>query len=78
MSHYSHRGCQRSGVGPYVRGPIQLITEWAAIFPEIEPKALAEAWVKMEDHIEAPGGKAWAKVRGPMGATHMHLEEMGR
>ena len=62
---------------PYVRGPIQLIKEWAAIFPKIEPRALAEAWVKMEDHVEAPKGKAWARVRGPMGATHMHLEEMG-
>ena len=62
---------------PYVRGPIQLIKEWAAIFPKIEPKALAEAWVKMEDHVEAPKGKAWARVRGPMGATHMHLAEMG-
>ena len=28
---------------PYVRGPTQLIKEWANIFSKIEPRALAEA-----------------------------------
>ena len=38
---------------PYVRGPVQLIKEWAAIFPKIGPRALTEAWANMEDNIEA-------------------------
>ena len=61
---------------PYVRGPTQLIKEWAAMFPNISPRALCEAWVKMEDHVEEGGGRAWARVKGPMGATHMHLADI--
>ena len=62
---------------PYVRGPMQVFKHWAAISPKIEPKALEEAWNQMEQHVLQPGGKAWARVKGPMAATFMHLREIG-
>ena len=31
----------------------------------------------MEQHIDAPGGKPWARVKGTMAATYLHLKEMG-
>ena len=43
----------------------------------IEPTALTEAWANMEDNLEAPGGKPWSRVKGLMGATYMHLRDMG-
>ena len=61
---------------PYVRGPTQLIKELAAIYPNIGPKALTEAWANMEDNIEA-GARPWSRVKALMGATYMHLQEMG-
>ena len=39
--------------------------------------ALKEAWTQMEKHINSPGGKPWARVKGPMGAVYMHLKEIG-
>ena len=62
---------------PYIRGPMQVFKHWAAISAKIEPNALQEAWQKMEQHVFTLGGKAWARVKGPMAATFMHLREMG-
>ena len=62
---------------PDARGPTQLIKQWAAFFPRIEPGALTEAWANMKDNLEAAGAKPWARVKGPMGATYLHLKEMG-
>ena len=56
---------------------MQVVKHWAALSPRIEPSALKEAWDKMEAHIMSPGGKPWARVKGPMAATFMHLREMG-
>ena len=61
----------------YVRGPIQVFKHWAAISAKIAPQALCEAWTKMEKHVDAPGGKPWARVKGPMAATYLHLKEIG-
>ena len=62
---------------PYIKGPMQVFKHWAAISPRIEPKALKEAWTKMEAHVLSPGGNPWARVKGPMAATFLHLKEMG-
>ena len=62
---------------PYIRGPLRVFKHWAAVSTRIEPKALQEAWTKIEDDINSPGGKPWARVKGPMAATYLHLKEMG-
>ena len=54
-----------------------MFKHWAAISSRIEPSALREAWTKMEAHIMSPGVKPWARVKGPIAATFLHLKEMG-
>ena len=61
---------------PYVRGPIQVLKKLADANPSIEPEGLKQAWDKMEEHMEDPKGKPWARVRGPESATYFPLKEI--
>eukprot|EP00973_Karenia_brevis_P095427 12427265-Karenia_brevis.AAC.1 len=60
---------------PWIMGPVNTIMHMIQIINAWDGEVGRE-WIKsLWDPRHAP--HPWARVKGPMGATHMHLMEMG-
>ena len=58
----------------YVRGSTKVVIEWRRLAPQVALLTLTRAWAAMGLHTA--GGNSWTTVTGPMGVTHLHLQEI--
>eukprot|EP00973_Karenia_brevis_P027359 3772437-Karenia_brevis.AAC.1 len=61
---------------PWVRGPVDTIMQMIGILIHRDRGDVGREWFASHwdlDHASHP----WSRIKGPIGATHMHLREVG-